>query len=219
MINFKPVGGWLSVSFRPPITRSKSGLYLATPQYSQIATVLAVGDQVKHVKSGDLVMMHLHGDAMQTQKSLWYHYFTALRENKPVDDFKSPPVIITEDDVFGLWDDVLGLIPHKNNLVLSEHLIPSKVNGVIRVLRHRQDREPICDVIKVSPNVKHFTSGQTVLLGKYGGVYFKDIDDKEKVLASANEVLGIFTKKVNKVLVKEPREHYDPKIGAELYSQ
>jgi len=190
MINFKPIGKWLSVAFKPPVTRSKGGLYLPTPQYSQIATITAVGEGIKHVKAGDLVMMHKHGDGMETQKSLWYHYFTALTAGKSVKDFVPAPVVVTEDDVFGLWDEKLGLIPHKTNLVLMEHKIPEKVNGIIRVLHARQNRKPICNVLKVSTEVKNFKVDQTVLLGQYGGHYFVDIDGQEKVLAAATEILA-----------------------------
>lgn len=218
MINFRPIGKWLSVSFQPPTTRSKGGLYLATPIYSQIATVIATGDGVEHIKAGDLVFMHKYGDAMETQKGLWYHYFEALRAGKSVDDFKSAPVVVTEDDVFALWDEKLGVIPHRNNLVLIEHEIPERVNGIIRILRHRQNRKPIADVLKVSAKVVHFKAGQQVLLGKYGGVYFTDIDGKEKVLASASEVLATFTGEgtINNITVGEPKEVHDPKAFPEF---
>jgi len=218
IMNFRPIGKWMSVLFRPPKIKSDGGLYLAVPEYSQVATVSAIGEGVENVKIGDTVMMHKHGDAMDTQKSLWYHYFTAIKEGKSVDDFIPPPVVITDDDVFGLWDDEKGFIPHKNNIVVSEHLEPERVNGVIRVVRHRQNRRPICDIMKVSPNVKHLKIGQTILLGKYGGVYFKDIDGDEKVLVAATEVLGTFTskKKIKSIAVSEPKEIYDPKAGSEL---
>ena len=103
---FKPIGKWLSVRFRPPVVISKTGLFLVTPAYSQIATILAVGGQVKEVAPGDLVMMHKYGDAMSAQSSLWYHYLNYIIDNpEKVKDYESAPVVVEEGD--GNPDDVL----------------------------------------------------------------------------------------------------------------
>ncbi len=217
-MNFKPIGKWLSVRFRPPQIKSSGGLWLVSPAYSQIATIISVGEQVKDVEPGDVVMMHKHGDAMDTQSSLWYHYLVNIIDNpKFVEDFVVAPVIVTEDDVFARWDDKFGVMPTKRNIVFKEFEEPEKVNGVIRFMHHRQNRKPVGEILKTSADVKNFKIKQIVLLGKYGGVYFTDIDKEEKVLVSESEILGTLTnyKNKSKILVSEPRERFDDTLITE----
>lgn len=220
-MNFKPIGKWLSVRFRPPSTKTKGGLYLPRPIYSQIATIISVGGQVEQLKAGDTVMMHKYGDAMTTQESLWHHYFAHIAAKPEDKDFEVAPVVVTEDDVFGYWDDEKGLIPHRSNVVFVEYEVPEKVNGIYIMTRHRQNRKPIGEIVKMSSKVTGFKKKQVVLLGKYGGVYFTDVDGKEKVLVSTKEILGtmINANRKTKVLVGEPNEMHDPKAGTEFLNQ
>jgi len=211
-MSFKPIGKWISIKFRPPQTRSKAGLYLVTPEYSQIATIIAIGEQVKDVKVGDVVMVHKYSDAMITQSSLWYYYLNNIIDNPDkVKDFEPPMVVVSIDDVFGGWDDKTGLIPTKKNVVFKEFEEPEMKNGVIRFLHHRSNRWPSGEIIKVSSNVKNFKPKDVILLGRYGGAYFTDIDGVEKVLVSTSEILGTLKNatKNDKILVGEPRERFD----------
>lgn len=219
-MNFRPLGSWLTIKFRPPATRTKSGLYLGAPIYSQIATVHQIGDAVTTVKPGDVVMMQKYGDGMTTQTGLWFHYYNHLAKFGSDAEFDVTPIVVTDDDIFGKWDDKLGLIPIKNNVVMIEEETPEVVNNIIRVFRKRQNRLSYGKITKVSENVTEFSVDQTVLLGKYGGVYFTDIDDKEKVMVSKSEILGTILDELKaELIVGETREAYDPKIGSKLYSK
>lgn len=206
--NFKPNWKWLSVSFRPPQTRSTGGLYLARPIYSQVATVLAVGPAVEHVKAGQTVFMHKHGDGMVTQQSLWSYYVQNMfSDPKKAAEFVAPPVVVTEDDIFGLWDDELGVLPTKKNIIAVERKVPDRTkSGIITVFRgSRSGRDNICDVTKVAPGVTEFEIGDAIFLGRYGGNYFTDIDGVEKVILATSEPLGklIGNKKLKIKLVNE----------------
>lgn len=222
-MSFKPLGHYLSLRFRPPQTKTKTGLYLPRPIYSQVAEVLTVGHLAVEelgIKVGDVVMVHKHGDGMEVQSSLWYHYMRhILTHPEKLKDFKVAPVIVTDEDIIGKWSDRSGMLPLKRNVVLVEHIRPHKTaSGIHLISRHRGDRKTTAVVEKASRKAP-FKKGDIVLLGKFGGVYFIDKDGKEKVLAGSGDILGKFTKFNPKwdIMAEAPREQLDPNMGIPEY--
>lgn len=189
----------LIIKFDPPEYKNNAGIWYGKPIKSNLAVVQNVGPWIKDIKEGDHIMLNISSMAFLNQAI--------------VQEGEEPlPYSCEYTDIFGILPKGGGnLMPLRNNSVVIEDANKEVTDAGILIphANHRSFRKKTGRVSSTGLEVESITIGDHVMMTKYGGTYFRDTDDIEKVLITENEVLAVILDDKLNIDVGDTKQYLD----------